>query len=84
MAKNQSRRSISISGATYSKLKSYCLANDRSMSSVVEELVKEFIGREVTDWSGSSPTPPSDIKDTRPPPTKPEPVGRGEGNIKQF
>ena len=84
MPKKQTRRSISMSSATYNKLKSYCVANERSMSSVVEELVKEFIGKNVTEWAGTTPTPPSEAKDTRPPPTKPEPGGRSEGNIKQF
>ena len=92
MAKKQTRRSISIRGETYTRLKSFCLAEGKSMSSVVEDLVVEFLSSAVTKWEGSPPTPPVEIKKdptpsyndkTRPPPTKPE-GKRSGGNVRQF
>jgi hypothetical protein len=38
----QTRRSISLSHVVYNRLKDYCLANKKSMSGVVEEIVLKF------------------------------------------
>ncbi len=46
MAKKQTRRSISVSRATYERLKSFCEANNISMSQFVEARVGESLGSE--------------------------------------
>ena len=43
MAHKQTRRSISISGLTYDRLKAHCLEKGCSMSSVVETLLKDSL-----------------------------------------
>lgn len=43
MAKKQTRRSISISGATYNALSTYCEVNDVSRSGVVERLINKWL-----------------------------------------
>lgn len=47
MAKKQTRRSISVSRATYERLKTYCETNGLSMSQFVEHRVGDFLGRSV-------------------------------------
>jgi len=47
MAKKQTRRSISVSRATYERLKSYCETNGMSMSQFVETRVGDFLGRSI-------------------------------------
>lgn len=44
MAKKQTRRSISVSRTTYERLKSFCEANNVSMSQLVETRVNDFLG----------------------------------------
>lgn len=39
MAKSQSRRSVSVRGETYRRLRAFALANERSASGIVEELL---------------------------------------------
>lgn len=46
MSKKQSRRSISVSGTLYDRLKVYCEANNDSMSNVVEARIREFFEME--------------------------------------
>src|SRR5262245_20756484 len=46
MAKKQTRRSISVSRATYERLKNFCEANNISMSQFVEARVGESLGSE--------------------------------------
>ena len=41
MAKKQTRRSISLKGLTYQRVKEYCEAQDRSISGFLEELVEK-------------------------------------------
>jgi hypothetical protein len=41
MAKRQTRRSISVKGLTYQRLKDYCDAHDRSISGFLEDLIAE-------------------------------------------
>lgn len=43
MAKQQTRRSISVSYEVYAKLKLWCEVNNRSMSSVVEESLSHHL-----------------------------------------
>jgi hypothetical protein len=43
MSKKQSRRSVSITGELYDRLKAWCEVNNRSMSSVVEESIGPFL-----------------------------------------
>jgi len=45
MAKKQTRRSISVSGNTYERLKAYCETNGVSMSQFIEQRVGDFLGR---------------------------------------
>jgi hypothetical protein len=44
MAKKQTRRSISVSRATYERLRTYCETNQISMSQFVESRVGDFFG----------------------------------------
>ena len=39
MARKQTRRSVSISGATYAKLRTFCLSANRPASQVTEQLL---------------------------------------------
>lgn len=41
MAKRQTRRSISVKGITYQRLKDYCDAEGRSVSGLLEEIIAE-------------------------------------------
>jgi len=52
MAKKQTRRSISVSRATYERLKAFCETNNISMSQLVETRVNDFLG-------GDVPAPPA-------------------------
>ncbi|HEU5058259.1 MAG TPA: hypothetical protein VFU21_17120 [Kofleriaceae bacterium] len=59
MAKKQTRRSISVSRATYERLKSYCETNGMSMSQFVETRVGDFLGRSIRrpqEGSGAAAT----------------------------
>lgn len=42
MAKQQTRRSISVNRETYERLKAFCETNERSMSGMVEDLLDGF------------------------------------------
>ena len=44
MAKKQTRRSVSIRGTTYEKVRKYCEENNVSMSEFVEARIAEFFG----------------------------------------
>jgi hypothetical protein len=46
MSKKQTRRSISVSGELYERLQAYCLANGKTGSGVVEDLLRSFLGME--------------------------------------
>lgn len=41
MGKRQTRRSISVKGITYRRLKEYCDANGKSVSGYLEEIIGE-------------------------------------------
>ena len=41
MAKRQTRRSISVKGITYQRLKDYCQAQGRSVSGYLEDIIAE-------------------------------------------
>lgn len=45
MAKKQTRKSISISGDAYWKLKAFAESNNTSMSGIVEKLIKDDLDR---------------------------------------
>ena len=45
MAKKQTRRSVSLSRATYERLKAFCDVNDVSMSEFVETRIGDYLGR---------------------------------------
>lgn len=62
MAKKQTRRSVSIRGTTYERIRAYCERNDLSMSEFVEDLISKFFsgtrpagGRSVTVSSVEPP-----------------------------
>ena len=44
MSKKQTRRSISVSGELYQRIKTHCGENGQSMSAFVEGLARDFIG----------------------------------------
>lgn len=46
MSKKQTRRSISVSGDLYDRLRTYCDANGATCSGVVEELLRSHLGME--------------------------------------
>ena len=54
MAKKQTRRSVSIRGATYERIRNHCKLAGVSMSEFVEEQIASFFsnpaGREGADW----------------------------------
>lgn len=56
MAKKQTRRSISVSGRLYDRLRLWCDQNHTSMSNVVEVVVGKHIGLEARD-AAPSPSP---------------------------
>ena len=66
MAKKQTRRSISVSRATYERLKSYCETNGISMSQFVERRVGDYLGRTDipvrTEQQPTSKTEDPDVK----------------------
>ena len=72
MAKKQTRRSISVSRATYERLKAFCEVNNISMSQLVETRVNDFLGEGVT-----TPVPrPAAPAPARPAPAAPPAVPR--------
>jgi hypothetical protein len=48
MAKKQTRRSVSLSRATYERLKAFCEVNEVSMSEFVETRIGDYLGRSTT------------------------------------
>jgi hypothetical protein len=46
MSSKQTRRSISVSGDCYDKLKAWCEANGRSMSGICEDEIRKFLDME--------------------------------------
>src|SRR6266513_1687849 len=80
MAKKQTQRSISVSRATYERLKAFCEANNISMSQFVETRVGDFLGEGSVGITSVIPTnprpaipaPPAPHKAPAPAPTKPE------------
>lgn len=59
MAKKQTRRSVSIRGATYELIRQYCEQNGLSMSEFVEERIAEFFGQSTGRKSKSGKKAPS-------------------------
>ncbi len=59
MAKKQTRRSVSIRGATYEKIRTYCEKHDLSMSEFVEDLIGQFFsGNGATLSTPAAAAPP--------------------------
>ena len=71
MAKKQTRRSISVSRATYERLKAFCEANNTSMSQVVEKRVEDFLGSDPR--AASLPARPMNTSPRSPELAKPAP-----------
>lgn len=59
MAKKQTRRSISVSKATYERLKSFCETNGVSMSQFVERRVGDYLGRSERQQAPAAASVPS-------------------------
>lgn len=60
MAKRQTRRSISVKGITYQRLKNYCQAHGVSVSGYLEEIIAEKLdaaGVPVPDYVEPRPAP---------------------------
>ena len=68
MAKKQTRRSVSIRGTTYDRIRSYCERNGLSMSELVEELISRFFSG---DSNSTRPIKPNG-KSVRTAATKPK------------
>jgi hypothetical protein len=58
MPSKQTRRSISVRGATYAALREYCETHQRSMSDIVEELLSGLLGADAVPLPTRSPTAP--------------------------
>lgn len=66
MSRKQTRRSVSVSGQTYSKLKAYCESTSQSMSGVVEELIKAHLkGLPDRDLEVTPLFSPEELRDNR-------------------
>ena len=75
MAKKQTRRSVSIRGATYEKVRTYCEKHSLSMSEFVEDLIGQF-------FSGNGATlsaPAAAVAPAPAPKRKAERKGKGKG-----
>ena len=59
MAKKQTRRSISVSRATYERLKAFCETNSISMSQFVETRVGDFLSEPGQPAPSPSPSGPA-------------------------
>jgi hypothetical protein len=57
MALKQSRRSISVRGTTYDKLRQYGETHDRSMSDIVEELLATILDTAQPQPKAAAPAP---------------------------
>jgi hypothetical protein len=73
MAKKQTRRSISVSRATYERLKAFCETNGISMSQFVETRVGDFLGEQ---------GPATTVVPTQPRPSFPTPAPARPTNSK--
>src|SRR5579859_6922614 len=81
MALKQTRRSISVRGTTYDKLRQYGETHGRSMSDIVEELLATILGPDQPKVAAPPPVaaPRREKTEARlrfnpPPPQKPRPV----------
>lgn len=66
MASKQTRRSISVSGDLYDRLKAWCEQNSTSMSGVVEEVLRKHLGMEARSEGQTRPFV-STVRKTEPP-----------------
>jgi hypothetical protein len=82
MALKQTRRSISVRGTTYDKLRQYGETHGRSMSDIVEELLATILGPDEPKVAAAPPPllPPrrekteARLRFNPPPPQKPRPT----------
>jgi hypothetical protein len=80
MALKQTRRSISVRGTTYDKLRQYGETHGRSMSDIVEELLATILGPDQpVKAAAPAPLPRREKSEARlrfnpPPPQKPRPT----------
>lgn len=57
MARKTTRRSISLKGTTYARLRSHCEETGRSISGLLEEIIAEHLTEiGVPEWTGPVPT----------------------------
>lgn len=65
MSTKQTRRSVSISGELYEKLKAYCAKNDTSMSGVVEAITRAHLDmtpRSIDEVTKKYADPPKEVE----------------------
>jgi hypothetical protein len=79
MALKQTRRSISVRGTTYDKLRVYSEGHDRSMSDIVEELLATILDKDAPAAEKIAPAPPKEKPAARlrfnpPPVVRPRPA----------
>jgi hypothetical protein len=72
VAKRQTRKSVSVRGTTYDRLRAWCAARSISMSEVVEEGIAARL--DATPAPASSPRVVAAIQARRPPPAAPAPT----------
>lgn len=60
MAKKQTRRSISLKGTTYARIKRHCEETGESISGYLEKVAaQDLTAKGVPEWSGPLPRPSS-------------------------
>lgn len=78
MAKRQTRRSISVKGVTYQRLKHYCDAHRTSVSGFLEELIAQRLNMVGAPMPVPPPPPPMMHMQAHPPappmPQEPEDI----------
>lgn len=71
MSKKQTRRSISVSGELYDRLRTHCEANNTTCSGVVEELLRSYLGMEERAPNLKKPPVERVVRPVAPPPPAP-------------
>ena len=81
MAKKQTRRSISVSRATYERLKAFCETQGISMSQIVENEVNDMLTSANVPEVGPRPAPAPPPPSRTFAPARPAPVARPEPSM---
>ena len=86
MPRKQTRRSVSVKGLTYQRLKGYCDRTGQSLSSFVENLVAEAIGAptdEDRQKFGETVKASEKVSETKEPAKEPTKVGPEQAKISE-